>query len=491
MAIKKTLQKLTIATAAGALLLSQAPAAMAVQSNNAESKTSETTPLSVTPGYEGFSADNIENNAPCVNDFTDAPPGASFYESITWMACEGLTNGYSDGSFGKGKPITRGEVAAFLYRYSGDDHNAGNKRDFTDVNPGGSHFEAISWMDEKGYTNGYSDGSYGINKDISRGELAAFIYRFAGDETFKAPAKSPFKDMTPKSSFYEPITWLSSTGIVAGYVDGTFKSSRSVTRGETSKYFYGLETHLHGKPAPPAVQPKPVEPTVGKLYTKTATNIYSSASYSSSKVKALPAQAEMEKLANPSGGMVKVRSGGSVGYVNNYLVSNGKPGTTAKQFTSPKNYAQRAANNIGKWCWGVPVSTTTETSGGLAGYQKSGYGGDNYTVTEYIKLGTTSLDVNHPAAYAIQLHECGHILQYRAYGYDYSALTSAMNKVYPNNGSGITKGNYASGIEHMADCIADSMGAKREADGWITGYGGKCSSAQLTAAKKIIAGQKV
>lgn len=225
MTIAPTLKKLALATTTAAILLTSAPAANAAMPSNQPS------------------SENVQNEA--CRTFTDAAPGSSFYESIRWMACEGLTNGYADGSFGKNKEITRGEVASFLYRYSGENHNAGNRRDFTDVNPQSSHFEAISWMEDKDYTNGYADGSYGINKNISRGELAAFIYRFA-DEDFSAPRLSPFKDMTPTSSFYEPITWMSSHGMVNGYVDDTFKSGRSVTRGETSKYFYSLDKHLNG-----------------------------------------------------------------------------------------------------------------------------------------------------------------------------------------------------------------------------------------------------
>ncbi|NKX52689.1 hypothetical protein HER39_19360, partial [Arthrobacter deserti] len=96
---------------------------------------------------------------------------------------------------------------------------------------------------------------------------------------------------------------------------------------------------------------------------------------------------------------------------------------------------------------------------------------------------------NHRMALAIQYHECAHILQYRAYNYDPAALDRAMRRVYGK----------ANGTEHMADCIADVMGAQRRGvystsgsttTTYVAGYGGKCSSAHYSAAKKIIAGSK-
>jgi hypothetical protein len=198
--------------------------------------------------------------APCVTDFADAPPTGSFYTAITWMACAGITAGYSDGSFGKARQITRGETAQFLYRMSGEKHEPGTARDFKDVNPGGAGFTAISWMQAEGLSAGYANGRFGINDPISRGELAAFMYRMGGSVKSEVPAKSPFTDMKTTTPFYNGAAWLKSTQLVAGYADGTFRPGPAITRGQTAAFLYALETHLHGTPAPPKVSPKPYAP---------------------------------------------------------------------------------------------------------------------------------------------------------------------------------------------------------------------------------------
>ncbi|NUL49526.1 ExeM/NucH family extracellular endonuclease, partial [Cellulosimicrobium funkei] len=52
-----------------------------------------------------------------VEHFTDNQPGSKHFAPVRWMQLEGLTNGYSDGSFGKDRQISRGESLAFVYRY--------------------------------------------------------------------------------------------------------------------------------------------------------------------------------------------------------------------------------------------------------------------------------------------------------------------------------------------------------------------------------------
>ncbi|MDI3329670.1 MAG: S-layer homology domain-containing protein [Micrococcus sp.] len=185
-------------------------------------------------------------------DFTDARPGSSFYTAITWMRCEGITAGYTDNTFRKGRQITRGETAQFLYRLSGDTHKPSATSAFTDVNPGGAGFEAISWMHAKGYTSGYGNGAFGFNDPITRGQLASFLHGMSGEAGYTAPGTSPFTDMEPSSAFYRASAWLEDTQLVGGYTDGTFRPGQAVTRGEAARFMYAMETRTHG--APPAYQ---------------------------------------------------------------------------------------------------------------------------------------------------------------------------------------------------------------------------------------------
>ncbi|MDI3330384.1 MAG: S-layer homology domain-containing protein [Micrococcus sp.] len=116
---------------------------------------------------------------------------------------------------------------------------------FTDVKPGGAFFGSIHWLGCEGISAGRANGTFGVNREITRGELATFLMRAYGEKHVPpfmgrywwAPQTSPFKDMEPGSAHFEAATWLRSMGI-AGYADGTFKPSRPVSRGEAAQFIY-------------------------------------------------------------------------------------------------------------------------------------------------------------------------------------------------------------------------------------------------------------
>lgn len=57
-------------------------------------------------------------------DFSDVPSDSTFATEIAWLAESGITQGRGDGTFGVGDPVTRGAMAAFLYRSAGEPTDA-------------------------------------------------------------------------------------------------------------------------------------------------------------------------------------------------------------------------------------------------------------------------------------------------------------------------------------------------------------------------------
>ena len=49
--------------------------------------------------------------------FDDVPDGHGFATEIAWLASTGITEGRADGTFGASNTVTRGQTAAFLYRF--------------------------------------------------------------------------------------------------------------------------------------------------------------------------------------------------------------------------------------------------------------------------------------------------------------------------------------------------------------------------------------
>ena len=174
--------------------------------------------------------------------FTDVVEGQAFFREITWLAGAGITTGHPDGSFRPAAPVTREAMAAFLHRFAGggpaDDPTPVS---FSDVGAGNPFHDDIAWLAQEGITTGWPDGSFRPAAQIERQAMAAFLYRFAGSPSFTPPAESPFVDVRPGDPFYLEICWLADAGITTGTAtpSGTyFKPRASVERQAMAAFLY-------------------------------------------------------------------------------------------------------------------------------------------------------------------------------------------------------------------------------------------------------------
>ena len=228
---------------------------------------------------------------------------------------------------------------------------------------------------------------------------------------------------------------------------------------------------------------------VAKYQTSSAISLYASAS-STRQLAKIPADYTVGARTNArSHGRIKVEYAGKSGWIRSSRVAKVSLGVPIGKL----GWKASAAKNIAKWCKGVPLSVGANKPNMAEASGRIGHMNELITL-DTSGFGGKKLDPNHPMAVAVQYHECAHILQYRAYKYDFAKLDRRMDAVYG-------KPRVADGAEHMADCMAVAMGAKltgSEYDPgsgntltWWAGYGGKCSSQHLAAARKVIAGQQV
>lgn len=153
-------------------------------------------------------------------------PKHAYYNAIYWAADAGITKGYPDGTFGIDRSCTRGEMMMFLWRYAGKPNpKAVSKTPFKDVPKSHTFYNAILWGYQKGITKGYDDGSFGVNRNVSRGESMMFLWRLKGKKEPKAVSASPFKDVPKNHAFYKAILWGYQNKITTGYTSGAKKGT--------------------------------------------------------------------------------------------------------------------------------------------------------------------------------------------------------------------------------------------------------------------------
>ena len=139
--------------------------------------------------------------------------------------------GYTDGTIRPSNDISRAEVATIFFRLLTDEAReqytttAGN---FTDVKAGMWCNRAIATLTNMGIIKGYTDGSFQPNKSITRAELATIIARFAKlDVNTKT-----FSDINGHWA-QKNIELAAGNGWINGYEDGTFRPNNNITRAET------------------------------------------------------------------------------------------------------------------------------------------------------------------------------------------------------------------------------------------------------------------
>jgi hypothetical protein len=96
----------------------------------------------------------------CAVQFVDVPVGSTFYPFVHCLACRGIINGYPDGTFRPNNNVTRGQSAKIVSNAAGFS-DPQTVQMFEDVPVGSTFFDFIGRLAERGYVGGYPCGGAG------------------------------------------------------------------------------------------------------------------------------------------------------------------------------------------------------------------------------------------------------------------------------------------------------------------------------------------
>lgn len=149
----------------------------------------------------------------------------------TENAHKAYMTGYSDGTARPDKTITRKEAVTLIARICADfdENKAYTSSSFSDVAADAWYKKYVDYVVEKGYVKGYSDGTFGPDREITREEFATIIFRIAG---YTADGSMTFSDVPATHWAKDNISTLAAKGIITGYSDGTFGLGKSIKRAE-------------------------------------------------------------------------------------------------------------------------------------------------------------------------------------------------------------------------------------------------------------------
>jgi hypothetical protein len=92
--------------------------------------------------------------------FSDVPMGSAFYAFIRCLACMGIVNGYPDGTFRPNNNVTRGQLSKIVSNAAGFS-DPQTVQMFEDVPVGSTFFDHVGRLASRGYIGGYPCGGPG------------------------------------------------------------------------------------------------------------------------------------------------------------------------------------------------------------------------------------------------------------------------------------------------------------------------------------------
>jgi hypothetical protein len=168
-------------------------------------------------------------------------PSHPYYDAIYWAADKGIAGGYSDGTFGINRTCTRAEAIRFLWCFAGKPEPKQTPAlSFRDVPKSGPFYKPILWAYQKGIAGGYGDGTFRMNETCTRGHIMMFLWKYLGKPAPKVSSASPFCDVPKQHIYYRAILYGYQKEITKGFADGTFGVDRNCTRGQIIKFLHNL-----------------------------------------------------------------------------------------------------------------------------------------------------------------------------------------------------------------------------------------------------------
>ena len=174
-------------------------------------------------------------------NFTDVAENNWFYEGVKYAYDNKLMNGISDTVFAPNNNVTRAMFVTVLYRIAGEPE--AGEHNFADVAENSWFSDAVAWASNNGIVTGTSKTAFSPNKEITREQMAAIIYRFAKyrDADLSVGENTnilSYDDAFEISEYAIPaFQYVCGSGVINGTTASTLSPKKNATRAQAAAIF--------------------------------------------------------------------------------------------------------------------------------------------------------------------------------------------------------------------------------------------------------------
>ena len=170
---------------------------------------------------------------PIALPFKDVKADRWSYSAIKYAYENKLFSGTSANEFSPADKMTRGMLVTVLYRLAGEPAVNGDAG-FTDVKSGDWYAKAVAWAKANNIISGVSAAEFAPDKDITREQMAAILYRYASYKSYSTAANGSiagFNDNANVSAFAkDAVSWAVGEKLISGTGNNTLAPKGSATR---------------------------------------------------------------------------------------------------------------------------------------------------------------------------------------------------------------------------------------------------------------------
>ena len=186
--------------------------------------------------------------SPAQFPFLDVPAGKWYREAVDYVYQNGMMNGVSESAFDPNGTTTRAQIVTILHRLESEPAADNGGVPLTDIPAGKWYTAAVRWAASTGIVDGYGDGRFGPNDQITREQLAVILYRyckFKGRDLTAVGDLSVFQDAGKVSSWAkDAMAWANGSGLITGKSETTLDPKGSATRAEAATVLMRFHSSL-------------------------------------------------------------------------------------------------------------------------------------------------------------------------------------------------------------------------------------------------------
>ncbi len=165
--------------------------------------------------------------------FIDVNTKQWYHDGVCYALRNGLMNGMSETEFAPENNMTRAQLVTVLYRLAGSPSVEGLEHPFADVAAETWYTDAVIWAYNAEVVNGVSDTAFAPNANITREQIAAILYRYAGAEVVEEDSLKDFTDAGKVNAYaVDAMNWAVSVGLINGVAEGELAPQGNATRAQ-------------------------------------------------------------------------------------------------------------------------------------------------------------------------------------------------------------------------------------------------------------------